>query len=81
MTISLVKVNALGIVDQNRGKIETVRPFEPSSTVVRPCTTVEGEFFACTKLATLTGSQWFQTVSSFSSEKLEAKKCTGTYIF
>ena len=43
MTISLVKVNASGIVDKNRGKIETVRPFEPSSTVVRPCTTVEGE--------------------------------------
>ena len=81
MTISLVKVNALGIVDKNRGKIEIVRPFEPSSTVVRPCTTVEGEFFACTKLATLTGSQWFQTVSSFSSEKLEAKKCTRMYIF
>ena len=75
------RANASGRIDKNRRKIETVRPFEPSSTVVRPCTTVEGEFFACTKLATLTGSQWFQTVSSFSSEKLEAKKCTGTYIF
>ena len=27
----------------------TVRPFEPSSTVVHPCTTVEGEFCARTK--------------------------------
>ena len=26
-----------------------MRPFEPSSTVVRPCTTVEGEFCARTK--------------------------------
>ena len=32
------KVNASGRVDKNRGKIETVRPFEPSSTVVHPCT-------------------------------------------
>ena len=31
-------VNASGRVDKNRGKIETVRPFEPSSTVVHPCT-------------------------------------------
>ena len=29
--------------------MEVVRPFEPSSTVVHPCTTVEGEFCACTK--------------------------------
>ena len=43
------RVNASGRVDKNRGKIETVRPFEPSSTVVHPCTTVEGEFCACTK--------------------------------
>ena len=26
-----------------------MRPFEPSSTVVHPCTTVEGEFCVCTK--------------------------------
>ena len=36
-------------VGKNRGKIETVRPFEPSSTVVHPCTSVEGEFCAYTK--------------------------------
>ena len=42
-------INASGKVDKNRGKIETVRPFEPSSTVVHPCTTVEGEFCARTK--------------------------------
>ena len=42
-------VNASGRVDKNREKIETVRPFEPSSTVVRPCTTVEDEFCARTK--------------------------------
>ena len=30
-------------------------------------------------LVSLTGSQWFQTVSSFSLEKLEAKKCTRMY--
>ena len=30
-------------------------------------------------IAVLTGSQWFQTVSSFSLEKLEAKKCTRMY--
>ena len=35
---------------KNRRKNEVVRPFEPSSTVVHPCTTVEGEFCACTKL-------------------------------
>ena len=34
---------------KNRRKNEVVRPFEPSSTVVHPCTTVEGEFCACTK--------------------------------
>ena len=43
------RVNASGRVDKNRGKIETVRPFEPSSTVVHPCTSVEGEFCARTK--------------------------------
>jgi len=30
---------------KNRRKNEVVRPFEPSSTVVHPCTTVEGEGF------------------------------------
>ena len=58
-----------------------MRPFEPSSTVVHPCTSVEGEFRARKNIAVLTGSQWFQTVSSFSSGKLEAKKCTRMYIF
>ena len=43
------RVNASGRVDKNREKIATVRPFEPSSTVVHPCTTVEGEFCAYTK--------------------------------
>ena len=43
------RVNASGRVNKSRGKIETVRPFEPSSTVVRPCTTVEDEFCARTK--------------------------------
>ena len=71
-----------GALDINREKIETVRPFEPSSTVVHPCTTVEGEFWCVHQnIAALIGSQWFQTVSSFSSEKLEAKKCTRMYIF
>ena len=28
---------------KNRRKNEVVKPFEPSSTVVHPCTTVEGE--------------------------------------
>ena len=43
------RATASGRIDKNRGKIETMRPFEPSSTVVHPCTTVEGEFCACTK--------------------------------
>jgi len=43
------RVNTSGRVDKNCGKIETVRPFEPSSTVVHPCTSVEGEFCAYTK--------------------------------
>ena len=34
---------------QNPRIMEVVRPFEPSSTVVHSCTTVEGEFCACTK--------------------------------
>ena len=42
-------VNASGRVDKKRRIIEAARPFEPSSTVVHPCTTVEGEFCACTK--------------------------------
>ena len=43
------RVNASDRADQNRRIIEVVRPFEPSSTVVHPCTTVEGEFCVCTK--------------------------------
>ena len=43
------RVNASGRVDKKRGKIDTMRPFEPSSTVVHPCTTVEGEFCVRTK--------------------------------
>jgi|GEM_PF-4735341 len=38
-TISLRRrANASGRIDKNRRKIETVRPFEPSSTIVHPCT-------------------------------------------
>ena len=43
------RVNASGRVDKNAESLGAVRPFEPSSTVVHPCTTVEGEFCACTK--------------------------------
>ena len=43
------RATASGRIDKNRGKIETMRPFEPSSTAVHPCTAVEGEFRACTK--------------------------------
>ena len=43
------RVNASDRADQNRRIIEVVRPFEPSSTAVHPCTAVEGEFYACIK--------------------------------
>ena len=36
-------------INQKRRITETGQAFEPSSTVVHPCTTVEGEFCACTK--------------------------------
>jgi hypothetical protein len=42
---------------------------------------LKASFVCAQNIAALIGSQWFQTVSSFSSEKLEAKKCTGMYIF
>ena len=42
---------------------------------------LKASFVHAQNITVLTGSQWFQTVSSFSSEKLEAKKCTGMYIF
>ena len=43
------KGNRIRQIDQMRRIIEAVRPFEPSSTVVHPCTTVEGVFCARTK--------------------------------
>ena len=42
-------VNASDRYYTQRRIIEVVRPFEPSSTDVHPCTSVEGEFCAYTK--------------------------------
>ena len=38
------KVNTSGSINKKRRKMEVRRPFEPSSTDVHPCTSVEGEF-------------------------------------
>ena len=43
------QTNTSDRIDKSAEKNEAVRPFEPSSTVVHPCTTVEGEFCACTQ--------------------------------
>ena len=41
---------------KNRRKNEVVRPFEPSSTVVHPCTTVEGDVLCTHETSLLYGT-------------------------
>ena len=46
-SLFLQKGNHSRPIDQDRKIIEVVRPFEPSSTAVHPCTSVEGASLFC----------------------------------
>ena len=76
------KGNRIRHIHKNRRIIQAGRPFEPSSTVVHPRTTVEGEFCVCTKhRCTDRKSVATNSIEFFHQKNLKLKNVHGCTFF